>query len=31
MSLANLNPLAKRRIAMTLSGLSRATLARVPD
>jgi 2-polyprenyl-6-methoxyphenol hydroxylase-like FAD-dependent oxidoreductase len=30
MSLVNLNPLAKRRIAMTLSGLSRAALARVP-
>jgi 2-polyprenyl-6-methoxyphenol hydroxylase-like FAD-dependent oxidoreductase len=31
MSLVNLNPLAKRRIAMALSGLSRAALARLPD
>ena len=31
MSLVNLNPLVKRRIAMALSGLSRASLARLPD
>jgi len=30
-SCGNLNPLAKRRIAMTLSGPSRASLARLPD